>query len=73
MEINNKDIWRDDKKYCIICGKEYKEDGIHIMHNFICEKCVQEMTLIDVTDKKYDIIREKFKKSLVKDIIELDK
>ena len=35
MEINNKDIWRGNKKYCIICEEELEGSGIDIMGYFV--------------------------------------
>ena len=52
MDINNKDIWREPKKYCIICEKESQNSGIEIMNSFICEECVQKMNIIDVNSKE---------------------
>lgn len=68
MEINNKDIWRDSKNYCIICEKDYCQSGIQIMNNFICEKCVQEMTMISSDNERYDYIKNKIKKAIVSEI-----
>ena len=53
MDINSKDIWREPKKYCIICEKESKNSGIEIMNSFICEECVQQMNIMDVNSKEY--------------------
>ena len=55
MEINNKDIWRGNKKYCIICEEELEGSGIDIMGYFICEECVKEINSISVNDNKYDM------------------
>ena len=52
MDINNKDIWRESKKYCIICEKESENSGIEIMNNFICEECVLKINVIDVNSKE---------------------
>ena len=38
MDINSKDIWREPKKYCIICEKESKNSGIEIMNNISLQK-----------------------------------
>ncbi|GGG24411.1 sigma factor G inhibitor Gin [Paenibacillus abyssi] len=37
---------------CIICGIE-KVEGIHIVSEFICESCENEMIQTDVKDAKY--------------------
>ncbi|WP_040420254.1 sigma factor G inhibitor Gin [Clostridium celatum] len=59
MEINNKDIWRGNKKYCIICEEELEGSGIDIMGYFICEECVKEINSISVNDNKYDLLKNK--------------
>ncbi|MEN8077084.1 sigma factor G inhibitor Gin [Clostridioides difficile] len=64
MNINNKDIWRDMKKYCIICEKECDESGIQIMNSFICENCVQRMNVIDVDTEEYEMVKDKIKKAI---------
>ena len=62
MDINSKDIWREPKRYCIICEKESKNSGIEIMNSFICEECVQQMNIMDVNSKEYER-KEQSKKS----------
>ncbi|RXZ79251.1 inhibitor of sigma-G Gin [Paenibacillaceae bacterium] len=37
---------------CIICGN-VKENGIHIVTEFICDGCESEMVQTDVKDAKY--------------------
>ena len=37
---------------CIICG-ETKQDGIHIVSEFICDACEAEMVHTDVQEEKY--------------------
>ena len=64
MDINNKDIWREPKKYCIICEKESKNSGIEIMNSFICEECVQQMNIMDVNSKEYESVKSKVKKAI---------
>ena len=71
MDINNKDIWRETKKYCIICEKESQNSGIEIMNSFICEECVQKMNIIDVNSKEYEIIKNKVKKAMASNILNL--
>ena len=64
MDINSKDIWREPKKYCIICEKESKNSGIEIMNSFICEQCVQQMNIMDVNSKEYESVKSKVKKAI---------
>lgn len=64
MDINSKDIWRDEKKYCIICEKECNKSGIQMMNSFICEKCVQRMNIIDINTEEYEIVKNKIKKAI---------
>ncbi len=71
MDISNKDIWRYDKKYCIICEKENKESGIQIMNNFICEECVQRMNIIDVSSDEYENVKNKLMKAIASRISNL--
>ena len=68
-ELCNKDIWRDSKKYCIICENECIGDGIQIINNFICNKCIERMNLIDVGSDEYEIIKNKIKNSIADKII----
>lgn len=71
MDISNKDIWRDDKKYCIICEKENKESGIQIMNNFICEECIQRMNIMDVCSEEYEDVKNKLIKAIASKISNL--
>lgn len=71
MDISSKDIWRDPKKYCIICEKESKNSGIEIMNSFICEDCVQKMNVMDVNSKEYESIKNKVKKTIASKILDL--
>ena len=71
MNISSKDIWRDSKKYCIICEKEGKNSGIEIMGSFICEECIQKMNVMDVNSKEYEHIKNKFKRVIVPKILDL--
>lgn len=64
MDIDNKDIWRDTKKYCIICEKEANKSGIQIMNSFICKKCVQRMNVIDIDTEEYEKVKNKIKKAI---------
>ena len=64
MDINSKDIWREPKKYCIICEKESKNSGIEIMNSFICEECVQQINIMDVNSKEYESVKSKVKKTI---------
>ena len=72
MEINNKDIWRESKKYCIICEKESENSGIEIMNNFICEECVKEINSISVNDNKYDLLKNKINETITKRILKIE-
>lgn len=71
MDISSKDIWRDPKKYCIICEKESKNSGIEITNSFICEECIQKMNVIDVNSKEYESIRNKIKNAITPKILDL--
>ena len=71
MDISSKDIWRDPKKYCIICEKESKNSGIEIMNSFICEDCVQKMNVMDVNSKENESIKNKVKKTIAPKILDL--
>ena len=71
MNINNKDIWREPKKYCIICEKESKNSGIEIMNSFICEECVQRMNIIDVSSDEYENVKNKLMKAIASRISNL--
>ena len=71
MDISSKDIWRDPKKYCIICEKESKNSGIEIMNSFICEDCVQKMNVMDVNSKEYESIKNKVTKTIAPKILDL--
>lgn len=68
MEISNKDIWREEKKYCIICEKE-NNNGIEVMNNFICERCVKRINLLDIDSDEYEFIKNKFKNTIVSKIL----
>ena len=72
MEINNKDIWRGNKKYCIICEKELEGSGIDIMGYFICEECVKEINSISVNDNKYDLLKNKINETITKRILKIE-
>lgn len=71
MDISSKDIWRDPKKYCIICEKESKNSGIEIMNSFICEECILKMNVMDVNSKEYEDIKNKVKKAITPRILDL--
>ena len=72
MEINNKDIWRGNKKYCIICEEELEGSGIDIMGYFICEECVKEINSISVNDNKYDLLKNKINETITKIILKIE-
>ena len=67
MEISNKDIWREEKKYWKICEKE-NNNGIEVMSNFICERCVKRINLLDIDSDEYEFIKNKFKNTIVSKI-----
>ena len=69
MDISSKDIWRDTKKYCIICENESLGNGIQIMNNFICDKCLEKMNTIDINSDEYEVIKNKIKTSITNKII----
>ena len=69
MDISSKDIWRDPKKYCIICENECVGNGIQIMNNFICDRCLEKMNMIDINSDEYEVIKNKIKKSITNKII----
>lgn len=72
MDISSKDIWRDPKKYCIICEKESKNSGIEIMNSFICEECILKMNVIDINSKEYEHIKNKVKNAITPRILDLN-
>ena len=72
MEINNKDIWRGNKKYCIICEEELEGSGIDIMGYFICEECVKEINSISVNYNKYDLLKNKINETITKRILKIE-
>ena len=61
MDISSKDIWRDTEKYCIICENECVGNGIQIMNNFICDRCLEKMNMIDINSDEYEVIKNKIK------------
>lgn len=69
MDISSKDIWRDVKKYCIICENECIGNGIQIMNNFICDKCLEKMNMVDINSDEYELIKNKIKRSITNKII----
>ena len=69
MDISSKDIWRDTEKYCIICENECVGNGIQIMNNFICDRCLEKMNMIDINSDEYEVIKNKIKKSIKNKII----
>lgn len=71
MNISSKDIWREPKKYCIICDKESNNSGIEIMNSYICEECVQKMNIIDVDSEEYEVIKNKIKETIASKISNL--
>ena len=66
------DIWRGNKKYCIICDEELEGSGIDIMGYFICEECVKEINSISVNDNKYDLLKNKINETITKRILKIE-
>lgn len=62
--IKSKEIISEEKKYCKICGKQYYNDGIILINNAICQRCVDEITTIDCSNLKYENIKDKIKSIL---------
>ena len=69
MDISSKDIWIDTEKYCIIFENECVGNGIQIMNNFICDRCLEKMNMIDINSDEYEVIKNKIKKSITNKII----
>ncbi|MBP1907331.1 sigma factor G inhibitor Gin [Paenibacillus turicensis] len=51
---------------CIICGQQ-KEDGIHIVSEFICDACESEMVRTDVQEEKYHFFIHRMKQIWMKE------
>ncbi|PTX55209.1 inhibitor of sigma-G Gin protein [Melghirimyces profundicolus] len=43
---------KDDRIRCIVCN-QWREQGIEILDEFICESCEKEIVKTDVEDQKY--------------------
>ena len=50
--------------------KDAKENnnGIEVMSNFICERCVKRINLLDIDSDEYEFIKNKFKNTIVSKI-----
>lgn len=66
MGIKNKDIVFKNKKVCTICNVGCYNDGIKIINKFICENCVDKITLLNCEDVRYNKMKEIIKTTLVK-------
>lgn len=53
-----------NKSKCIIC-RNYKDNGIIIAKELICNNCYNELVKLQVNDKKYDYYKEKIKQALI--------
>lgn len=69
MRKKYKDILSKKKKVCAICNVGCYNDGIKIVDTCICENCIDKITLLSCKDKRYDIIKDNIKATLVKSII----
>lgn len=58
MSIKYKDILYKSKKKCTICKGDCYNDGIKIINMLICNKCIEEITLLRYDDVRYDYIKE---------------
>ncbi|KAB7663254.1 sigma factor G inhibitor Gin [Bacillus sp. B1-b2] len=47
-----KKIYHSSEEVCLICETK-KEQGIHIMHSFICMDCEKELVNTKTSDPKY--------------------
>ncbi len=54
-----KDIIKN--KSCLICKSEDSSRGITIMNNYICDNCIEDITMLNVRDEKYEVVRNKLK------------
>jgi hypothetical protein len=66
MTIKYKDIICKSKKVCAICNTDCYNDGIRIIDTFICEQCIDDITLVNCEDIMYKKVKQSIKDSLVK-------
>ena len=67
MEVNYKDIWRDNKKYCIICD-DVKCDN-DIIGYAICDKCLEIIVSLNDIDEEYNNVIRKLNKTITRKIL----
>ena len=48
-------------KSCLICGTENSSRGITIMSNYICNDCIEDITVLNVKDENYEVVKNKLK------------
>lgn len=63
-----KDIVYESKKVCAICNTDCYNDGIKIIDTFICENCIDNITLLNCEDVRYKKVKENIKCFLVKNL-----
>lgn len=68
MIIKYKDIVCKSKKVCAICNAACYNDGIKIIDTFICENCIDNITLLSCKDVRYKKVKESIKVSLIKNL-----
>lgn len=68
MSIKYKDIVYKNEKVCAICNTACYNDGIKITDTFICENCVDRITLLNCEDRRYKRIKESIKVNLIKNL-----
>ena len=39
---------------CVVCD-DVKEQGVRVLHAFLCDACQQEMVAVDATDERYEL------------------
>lgn len=69
MSINYKDIWSDNKNYCIICEKDSCDSGINITGYFICENCMKNISLLNNDSEEYHNVMNKLKSTITKELL----
>ncbi|MBB6638256.1 hypothetical protein J2Z47_005961 [Cohnella thailandensis] len=56
---------QDRMETCIVCGQP-KEEGIHIVNEFICISCEMEMVQTKVEDEKYPFFVNRLRRIAVR-------
>lgn len=54
-----------ESKTCLLCEREKSERGLTILGNYICNKCVDEITNLSICDNKYEVIKSKLRGILI--------